>query len=293
LHYLHFSVNIVERIIFINTMNFKQNMNYFIVILTLATCFFIPPPLYAQAPGYLGKRLSIHTDWNAFPALGGPTAGNKGLVYYGDTGGGFAFNWRVGAAIGYTISRKQQLRLLVNSFKTGLIGTYDTPSGNDPTSGSRDLHELFFNLDGFSVGIGTRAYNLKKSGLAPLGIYNSWSLLYTQVKGKILDKRTTLAQGGPHSPLGLDLKTNIYSLGYSFGRTQILADRFLIDYGVNLNFDIPITYQLLNGRLSAEDLGSTSDYVKDNNRLYDDDVSEKIFGHSLFFFHIGIGFLID
>lgn len=269
-------------------------MNYFIVLLVMSTCLLIPrQPLYAQAPGYLGKKLSIHTDWNAFPALGGPTSGNKGLTYYGDTGGGFAFNWRVGAAIGYIISRKQQLRLQVNTFKTGMADTYFTPSGNDPTIGSRDQHELFFNLDGFSVGISTRAYNLNKSALAPLGIYSSWSLLYTQVKGKILDKRTTFALSGPHAPLGLDLKTNIYSLGYSFGRTQILADRFLIDYGANLNFDIPITYNALNGTVSSGELEFTGDYVRDNNRRYDGNVSDKVFGHSLFFFHVGVGFLIN
>lgn len=269
-------------------------MNYFFVLLAVSTCLLIPKhPLDAQTPGYLGKKLSIHTDWSAFPALGGPTAGNKGLVYYGDKGGGFAFNWRVGAAIGYTISRKQQLRLLVNTFKTGLANTYNTPSGNDPTTGSLDQHELFFNLDGFSVGIATRAYNLKKGGLAPLGIYSSWSLLYTQVKGKILDKRTTFALSGPHAPLGLDLKTNIYTLGYSFGRTQVLADRFLIDYGANLNFDIPITFSALNGSVSSGEFGSTGDYVRDNNRSYDIDVSNKVFAHSLFLFHIGIGFLIN
>jgi hypothetical protein len=136
-------------------------------------------------------------------------------------------------------------------------------------------------------------YNLKKGGLAPLGIYSSWSLLYTQVKGKILDKRTTFALSGPHAPLGLDLKTNIYTLGYSFGRTQVLADRFLIDYGANLNFDIPITFSALNGSVSSGEFGSTGDYVRDNNRSYDIDVSNKVFAHSLFLFHIGIGFLIN
>lgn len=274
-----------------------MDMKYFCFFFTLSFFTIIPLTLlHTQAPGYLGKRLSIHTDLTAFPALGGPTAGNKGLYYYGETGGGFAFNWRGGGALAYTISRKQQLRLLVNTFKTGMAETYYTPSGNDIATGTNDQHELFFNLKGFSVGIGTRGYNLSKSALAPLGIYNSWSLYYTQIKGEILDKRTTYARGGPHAPLGFDLKTNLYSFAYSFGRSQIIADRFLLDYGADLNFDIPLTLGILNAVNGDVEfpapIESTDDYVRDNNRRYDQDVSLRMFNHSIFYFHIGIGFLI-
>lgn len=272
-------------------------MRLIVLLLTLPLYNLISSTeLYAQAPGYLGKRLSIHTDWNTFPALAGPTAGNKGPVFYGETGGGLAFNWRAGAALGYTISRKHQLRLLVNTFKTGMAETYFTPSNNDPTTGLQDQHYLFFNLKGSSVGVGFRGYNLNKSALAPLGIYSGWSLQYTQIKGEILDKQTFLAQGGPHAALGLDLQTNIYSLGYSFGRTHIVADRFMLDYGADLNFGIPTTLDVLNALNSDEvfpaPIESTNDYVRDNNRRYDRDVSWKVFRHSLFYFHIGIGFLI-
>lgn len=272
-------------------------MNYFIVLLTVSTCFLIPKhPLHAQAPGYLGKKLSVHANLNALPALGGPTAGNRGSVFYGETGGGFAFNWRVGGALAYTVSRKQELRLSFDAFKTGMSETFFTPSGNNGQNNPNDSHELFFNLDGYSVGITSRAYNLNRGALAPLGPYAAWSLQYTRVNGKILDKRTTYAFGGPHAPLGLDLKTNLYTLGYSFGQTLIVADRVLLDFGATMNFDLPIVFKALGSLSDGSEIGlpveSSGDYIRDNNKQYDREVAWRMFKHSAFFFHFGVGFFI-
>ncbi|AEE53683.1 hypothetical protein [Haliscomenobacter hydrossis] len=271
-------------------------MNYFILLFSGSLFILLNTTLPAQAPGYLGKRLSLQADLMAFPALGGPTAGNRGSVFYGENGGGFAFNWKAGASLDYVVSRKRQVRLLLDVIKTGMSETYYTPSSSALVDGQNDSHDLFFNLNGVSLGLGTRGYNLKKGALAPLGPYVGWSLRYTMITGEILDKRTSYAFRGPHAPLGLDLKTNRFSLGYSFGSTLIVADNIILDFGANFNADIPIANEALDALNYGDEFPApiepSGDYVKDNNKRYDKDVAFRVFKHSLFFFHVGAGFLI-
>lgn len=252
---------------------------------------------FCQVPGYLGKKLSLQGEFHSFPALIGPTASNKGLqAHYGEEGGGFGLNWSAGARVGYVTSRYGQAILLVDYLKTGMIQTAYSPAAGPFGDQGYDSHELFYNLTGFSGGIGMRKFSPSKGGIAPMGRYNGYSLSGTFLKGEILDKRTSYySGGGQHAPLGIDPKHFTLSFGYEFGANFIVKDRLLLNLGAKLN--LPLSPRILKYVLSEE--GPWDPYSNVNDKTYSENnienfktlaVTRQAF-HSFFMIYVGVGLL--
>ena len=253
---------------------------------------------FCQVPGYLGKRLSLQGEFHSFPALGGPTAANKGLqVHYGEEGGGFGLNWSAGARLGYVMSRQGQVVLSFDYLKTGMTQTAYTPATSFFGEQDFDSHYLFYNLTGLSGGIGIRQFKPLKGALAPMGRYNGYSLSATYLKGKILDKQTTYVFGGStgHLPLGIEPKQLSLSFGYETGVNFVIKDRFLLSVGAKLN--IPLSPRFYRFALGEEaswyPYSGSSDvsYEEGNTENFKELAATRYAYHSLIMFYIGVGLL--
>lgn len=271
-------------------------MRYPLILLLLCATGF---PLHAQAPGYMGKRLSFNAEGSSMIVLLGPTANNRGSQdrIYGDNGGGFALSWRAAGQFGYALSRKNQLSLAIDYTKTGMVlDNVLTPSLYD-VSGTYnyDNHYLFYNLSALTARLGMRFYKTKKAAIAPLGNYNGWSLNATRVSGKILDKRTAYAYNGDlgHAPLGIDPVKTLLSISYESGANWIIADRILLNFGTRITVPLRMGHWIgiaTDGYdYTPENYGS---YQEANQLHFEDEALRRLSAHSLLSFYAGVGLLL-
>ena len=258
----------------------------------LVVALFLSCAAHAQISGYLGKRFSLEADLQSIPTLSGITANNRGLgEHYGTesekANANFALSWRVGVTASYAISRQRAVTLLTDYLKTGAIVNATSlyySAANDQYF--QDIHYLFYNLEGRTIGIGLRKFNSRKGALPPFGNFRGFTLEATFIKGKIIDKQTTL--GGTdleprntHAPLGIQPKTQLFSIGWEFGENYIIADRFLLSFGGHLRLPLQLNALLGDG---GEGGGS-------NQAIFKQSALHRLSVHSLMTIHVGAGFL--
>jgi hypothetical protein len=238
----------------------------------------------AQVAGYLGKKITLQTAFESFPCLGGPTANNKGPNHFGDSGGGFGFNWRAEASLGYVITRKHQLFLSADYFKTGMLldasYTYDNPFfGNEIT-----YYNLFYNLTGKTFGAGVRFFKIPKGAIAPLGHYESISLHATFLTGAIRNQTIDPAppQGFPVTALGINPTFKYYSLAYEFGQNFIIRDFLVLNFSGRIHIPLQLgkIYKIL-----ADD-GSTEFSPQ---QKFENAVLSRMATHSFLMINVGVG----
>jgi hypothetical protein len=244
-------------------------------------------PAFSQIPGYLGNRFSLQTDLQTIQTFLGPTANNRGRNFYGEKGGGYAWNWRAGLSAGYALSRQKQLVIGVDYLKTGMKQDITTEFYDQLFDQYYiDSHSLFYNLSVKTVSLSMRKFNPIKGGIAPFGVYSGWFFEYSRITGDIIDKKTTINDGGflrtEHGPLGINPTTNFYVLGYNVGENLIISDRFILNIGAK--FRIPLNQSVW----SILDGGSDS---VTNQERYEYYASSRIAFHSLLTINIGGGFL--
>jgi hypothetical protein len=243
--------------------------------------------LFAQAPGYLGKRLFVSANASAIPAFQGPTAGNGGL---GDTYNGasntIAFSTRFGLEAGYALSRKNAVTLTLDYAKTGMRTYLETPFQN--SLDYVDRHYLFYNLNCYTFDLGYQGYKLEKGALAPMGRYFSFHLFATSASGVIVEKRTEFSssRSTTHADLGVKPTYLMAGFGLEWGKNTIIADKFFINTTLRFNLTTGVfkTSALQNGN-------SLGTYQQENQERFDVAAAERLFYHSLFMVKFGIGIL--
>jgi hypothetical protein len=259
-------------------------MKQLIILLLLCTT---AKGLYAQAPGYLGKRGFLKINGAGGIVLGGPTASNRGFTYYGEKGGGLGFNTTFGLEAGYALSRRKALTLGVQRLLTGAIVSVQTEVIDNPGNYAvADAHELFYQISGFESAIGWQTYNPLKGALAPMGIFTRISLNAAFLDGKIADKRTTYAFEGAtaHLPLGIQSKYTHWSAGLEVGQHTIFADRWLLS--ISAEFRVPVDIR----RFSPNE----SEYYYDlplNQAIYEKAVHRRVAQYQFFMLKIGGGLI--
>ncbi|MBR9919328.1 MAG: hypothetical protein GYB31_00720 [Bacteroidetes bacterium] len=248
----------------------------------------------AQVSGYLGKRFAVDVFGGSFLAYNGPTPSNKGRRFYGEEGGGYGFNTRYGANLSYVVSRKRSLFLGLEFSKTGMSQMAFTPSiGNSPGFQAFDEHRLFYHLDVRTLRFGYRKFAFKKGGLAPFGPYSGFLVNLSQVKGNIVDKKTSfITESTVHLPLGIVAEDFYWSLLFEFGYNNIIRDRFM--FHISCQFDP--TFGLL-GYVRKENQAAltpdyTSDYVGFNQGEFEELVIQRLSNHNLLMINIGFGVLL-
>ena len=259
--------------------------------------FFYFSHIGGQVPGYLGKRFFVKADLFATPTVLRPTAANKGLGnLFGDNPSiSLAFNTQIGGQIGYAISRTEALTLACNYLKTGLVvqkAYTKSPAPPSNTGGiNYDVHELFYNVSGLTYDLGYQVYRQGKGAIAPLGNYISYHFGASVLNGEVLDKRTRYYDSYEknHGKLGINPRTNYFSVGIEFGKNTILFDRLLLNSAFRFNLPLSI-FQF--GKYSDLAIGNySSRYEEYNQKLYDKELTTRMAYHSMFMMHLSIGIL--
>ena len=265
--------------------------------LKLSICLlFISLGISAQIPGYLGKKFIIQADASFIPSIYGPTSNNYGRYNtFGNQEGRIGASYRVGGKIGYTISRRHHLYLAGDYLKTGMIlNDVRTPSLSN-NDFEFDFHNLFYNLKGVSVIFGTRFFKPDKGGLSPMGPYFGVNLQATFLKGNIIDKQTFFAEFNPengHRPLGIDPSYTYIAAGYELGYHHIIANRVILDLGMQVNVPLNVFHLSRLGRQSTFFDENSSSYEEQNQEDFTDAAFRRMALHSLVMIKIGVGFLI-
>lgn len=221
-----------------------------------------PVAALAQAPGYMGKKLTVIYNNYFSPALQYPNyQGNQGILY---------FNSRHSLGVDYVRGRKRTIGLAVQFLRTRkeLEGAgettindyqyfYKVSASGATTETSKVPAQAFVEPGQGDITISNRNISLYwkffgRKYIAPWGNYHRIDLIFMSYKVKenfiesasytIKDQYYYEASGitvqTPRTvsvPPPMDEKTyNSFMLGYSIGKQRILYDKVIIDYGAQL-----------------------------------------------------------
>ncbi|MFC2111420.1 hypothetical protein ACFLQ5_03100 [Bacteroidota bacterium] len=247
--------------------------------------------LFAQVPGYMGKRLSLEFDCMLFSAFKNPTMGEY------DTGDEainrvFSLNTRNRISLDYTLFRKALIGFGVEFFKTRY--TFDPGLRYIVvyTDGSVSSEEYF--ESNMPIGnISATCFNLhyaifQGEGLAPLGRYTQFEFGVIRFNSTY-DEEMLLDEYGVdfYHPFEIELEDNspyhtIY-FGITFGKKRIYFDRLILNSGMQFCY-VPNKYGLKEIFAGYNSLNEANFLeIKGKHRVAE---------HMGFNLSLGIGFLI-
>jgi hypothetical protein len=240
----------------------------------------------AQIPGYMGKRLVIDAEIQAFPALITPTSGGDHLWGRGYQEGTYGLHSRFGIGAGYVLSRHQMVQAHINYLRTGMNISRSTLRPN----GVQEWHDLFNVVSGLTFDLAYSRTKPTRGHIAPLGKQRAYHVYMTRVNGT----NSLYENGQPvNSQLfgSIDASHTIYGIGYSVTYNKVLNDQFLLTYGWRINMSSPHLWlgAVQNG--NAELYGDVADYNLANLNKFKEAAINKFFFYDMMQFKIGFGLL--
>lgn len=161
--------------------------------------------LWAQPPGYAGKRAILSFDTYSFP--------NLFLVV--DESYPFRVNFRLGVSGEYVLSRRLSVGGLFNGYQTQTDYHF---------RGSYGL----MRIEGSDVGLFLKSYTFRQRGnIAPIGPYQKLELLYTRYRMVDLDR---LFYPDNRTDLG---KSADIILSVTLGTQHVMANRITYHWGLH------------------------------------------------------------
>lgn len=207
---------------------------------------------FAQAPGYLGKKFLVGYGLNTSPALYGANHNNKSIA--GADGnsetGNLAFNFIHEGYVEYATTEKWSFGLLTRYYKT----IFDNPTtmvengkeGLSYTYATRP--DGYYNITGLSYCLYFKKY--KPGYVAPWGKYRMFGPVFNTAIASYdpnvmtLTAQTDWSNNAYGSITQHDtLITNFgsrkqaykgFNIMYGFGRSRILYNKVVLDYGCNM-----------------------------------------------------------
>lgn len=207
--------------------------------------------MYAQVPGYMGKRFVVGYGFYFSPAVAGSNGQGNSILGNIVNGSGnsetgtLAFNSLHEGFVEYAVTKKLMLGLSARLYKS----TYDNGSSfdiNDYNYGqyysSSETHpEGLYHIKGRNYCFYVKSYFGKY--LAPWGRYfmfgpslNTYTCHYdpSEMKVRVNEYNTTngtqyFSNFGPQ-----DQRFVKFDFNAGFGRSRIVANRIMIDYGFNV-----------------------------------------------------------
>ncbi|HXA02577.1 MAG TPA: hypothetical protein VNW99_11355 [Cytophagaceae bacterium] len=168
--------------------------------------------LFAQVPGFQGKRFSVEGSLMFNTALSNYNENfNEGLA---------AFNKRFQGGVEYIIGRNVSLGGSYGIFASGLED-FNTKSKYRLTSNIGGLYLKIFKFR-------------KKGAIAPYGMYGKIGLLRVMISGVLVETNGSSAANGTEklNPAPLTL------LNYGFGKQFIIKGRFIARVGADFGLNI-------------------------------------------------------
>lgn len=253
--------------------------------ITIAAIF-LTQLMYAQVPGYMGKRFSLGYSNNFFIAGLGPTA-----TQYTGINTVHSFNAE------YSIKNRTNFCLSFQVSKTGMAMDrefYQYMSGSNYSVSyyykpSPDVPML---LQTKSLGIGFKFF--AQGTLAPLGKYRKLELLlmfthltYPDNSFSVSQYDGYTTQTGRTSLGSGDYNFKTFAINYTIGRQRVLLNCLVLDYGVQFGLMPAGLYAYTDGDEVFSETSSSKSYEE----IFKQEKNKRLFRAQMFNFHIGLGFL--
>jgi hypothetical protein len=237
----------------------------------------------AQIPGYMGKRLVIDAEIQAFPALFTPTTSGNHLWTTNTGDGTYGLHSRFGLGIGYVLSRHQMVHAHVNYLRSGMDVEMTTLSAN----GTKQTHDLLNIVSGLTFDLAYSRTKPTKGHIAPLGKQKAYHFYRTMINGNNgLYKNGRLV--GNQLFGSIDAKNIIYGIGYSVTYNKVINDQFLLSYGWRINLSSPVAILTDNYQPYNSD---GRDYKIANLNAFKNATILKFGSYDIMQFKIGFGLL--
>jgi len=186
------------------------------IVLTLIILLNLCPPMWAQVPGFMGKRWHLSYGLNGSPSFANANLQNRFL------------NTIQELQLGYVTREKWELDAVVRSYRT----IYD----NKETVSGRQVVQNYYRIANTSFGLVFKHF--KKNYVAPWGAYFMFGPVlnivtssydqYMHVVSRVNNHDTLMSDFGPQTQ-------RFYKVDalFGWGQQRILSSHFLIDYGFN------------------------------------------------------------
>jgi hypothetical protein len=226
----------------------------------------------AQAPGYMGKRLSITGEVSFFNALFRPDHNMASGLQR------FAMNVRSTMDLDYVVARNGSIGITFDLIFSGL--EFDWASDRFARPLVPGIGEDFGHAQvrGYGYGINYKVFrNPAKGGIAPLGGYTKFDLMLLDLRVRPFDRAAGVAHDFTQQFI-----TPMVSA--TFGQQRVFFNVLLVRTGVQVGFvpgGIVPYFELLDGnRQGAEQLDELSTALH-----------ARMFTYYLLNFNVGVGFL--
>lgn len=174
--------------------------------------------------GYLGKKKIFIYE--------GAVVGNYNVLFRVDSEEAFEFSPMVNR-IGYerVLSKRYGIRFTA-AYRTTLF----KPDNTALIRGGNSIFVASSNwrTNEFGFGINLRTYS--RNHIAPLGLYQNFSVEAFIYNANTDDIQYTNTQSGETLNLSnVDNRGNFFTVGYGFGFSRVIADKYMLTYGANLS----------------------------------------------------------
>jgi hypothetical protein len=260
--------------------------------------------IHAQSTGYMGKRFLLGYGFHTSPAIFGATPNNETII--GTSGnattGSFAFNTIHEGFLEFAASSKWMICFSTRYYKTAydnaLYTEYVFPA-NSYNSSYFDRPEGFYNIRGLTYTLYFKYYGSRY--VAPWGRYVMFGPTINTVKTSYDPAIMNLGIQNYYYNNGTYSDTLIANFGpkeqnftgvnlmLGFGRSRIIANRVVVDYGCNLQL-----FSVISGAVDivfdGEDLFSST---KNTNTGYiENTYNRRVRGVNRFNVFLKVGILL-
>ncbi len=227
---------------------------------------------WAQAPGYMGKRLLVTGEASFFNALFNPDHNmNSGLNKFG-------FNIRGTIDLDYVVARNGSVGLTFDVIFSGLEYAWGDDQWEKPLVPRIGDDFQHGQIRGYGYGINYKVFrNPSKGGIAPIGGYTKFDVMLLDLRVRPFNKAT----GQLHAH-----QEQFFTpmLSVTLGRQRIFFEHLILRTGVQVGI-VPTGIVPYFERMDG-------DIEKGNQR---DDLQAyteaRLFSYYLLNFNVGVGFL--
>lgn len=246
-------------------------------IIFITIVFFYFNNASSQTPGYLGRRFSFGLGVNTSPVTFGTSTSNKTLFFSEGSAqqGKLNYNFIAEAYLEYAFSNHWMVGASARRFKTAYDNRAFADNFNITPSG-------YYTITGTSFLPYFKKF--KEDYLAPWGSYFIFGPSFNFITASF---DSSIFVGSSGKIAMLDLGPNKSSrVNFDFlvgiGKTRVFADRFTLDYGVNL--------QLVALALKVRSLVSSEERISETKYI-DVTSRERVRGVNTFNAYLRIGIL--
>ncbi|MCF8258148.1 MAG: hypothetical protein K9J06_11370 [Flavobacteriales bacterium] len=243
-------------------------MRNLLTMALLLLCQFV----WAQAPGYMGKRLLITGEASFFNALFNPDHNmNSGLSKFG-------FNIRSTFDLDYVVARNGSIGLTFDLIFSGM--EYEWAASKFESHLVPDIGVSFTHgqIRGYGYGVNYKVFrNPAKGGIAPIGGYTKFDVMLLDLRVRPYDREAGLSHGHEEqffSPM----------LSITVGQQRIFFNTLVLRTGVQLGIvpgGIVPYFERMDGNIDKPT-------QRDDLRAH---AEARLFSYYLLNFNVGVGFL--